>query len=73
MNCLGFSEIDKEAEITYREFFGDDEVNYGDLMQIEPKDLLNFDFMVGGFPCQTFSIIGTRCRLGLPQSKIYQI
>ena len=25
MNCLGFSEIDKDAEITYREFFGYDE------------------------------------------------
>jgi len=63
MKCLGFSEIDKDAEITYREFFGDDEVNYGDLMQIEPNDLPDFDFMVGGFPCQTFSIIGTRCGL----------
>ena len=63
MNCLGFSEIDKDAEITYREFFGDDEVNYGDLMKIEPNDLPDFDFMVGGFPCQTFSIIGTRCGL----------
>jgi DNA-cytosine methyltransferase len=63
MNCLGFSEIDKDAEITYREFFGDNEVNYGDLMEIEPNDLPDFDFMVGGFPCQTFSIIGTRCGL----------
>ncbi|CAA6820101.1 MAG: cytosine specific DNA methyltransferase (BSP6IM) [uncultured Sulfurovum sp.] len=32
-------------------------------MQINPDDLPNFDFMVGGFPCQTFSIIGTRCGL----------
>jgi DNA (cytosine-5)-methyltransferase 1 len=63
MKCLGFSEIDKDAEITYREFFGKDEVNYGDLMKIEPNDLPHFDFMVGGFPCQTFSIIGTRCGL----------
>jgi len=63
MKCLGFSEIDKDAEITYREFFGYDEVNYGDLMQIEPEDLPDFDFMVGGFPCQTFSIIGNRCGL----------
>ncbi len=63
MNCLGFSEIDKNAEITYREFFGDNEVNYGDLMQIDPKNLPDFNFMVGGFPCQTFSIIGTRCGL----------
>jgi len=63
MSCLGFSEIDRDAEVTYRDFFGQDEVNYGDLMQINPDDLPDFDFMVGGFPCQTFSIIGTRCGL----------
>jgi len=63
MTCLGFSEIDKDAEITYREFFKKDEVNYGDLMKINPDDLPNFDFMIGGFPCQTFSIVGTRCGL----------
>jgi len=63
MQCLGFSEIDKDAEITYKHFFGKDEKNYGDLMKINPDDLPNFDFMVGGFPCQTFSIIGTRCGL----------
>lgn len=63
MSCVGFSEIDKDAETTYREFFGKDEQNYGDLMKINPDDLPDFDFMVGGFPCQTFSIIGTRCGL----------
>ncbi len=63
MSCLGFSEIDKDAEVTYREFFGKDEKNYGDLMKINPDDLPDFDFMIGGFPCQTFSIIGTRCGL----------
>jgi DNA-cytosine methyltransferase len=63
MSCLGFSEIDKDAEITYREFFGQNEINYGDLMKINLKDLPNFDFLVGGFPCQTFSIIGDRCGL----------
>lgn len=63
MSCLGFSEIDKDAEVTYRHFFGQDEKNYGDLMKINPDDLPDFDFMVGGFPCQTFSIMGTRCGL----------
>jgi len=63
MSCLGFSEIDKDAEATYKYFFGNDEKNYGDLMKIDPDDLPDFDFMIGGFPCQTFSIVGTRCGL----------
>ena len=63
MSCLGYSEIDKDAEITYKYFFGNDEKNFGDLMKINPADLPDFDFMVGGFPCQTFSIIGNRCGL----------
>lgn len=32
-------------------------------MQINPYDLPNFDFIVSGFPCQTFLIISTRCGL----------
>ncbi len=71
MSCVGFSEIDKDAETTYREFFGQSEKNYGDLMKINPDDLPDFDLMVGGFPCQTFSIIGTRC--GLEDEKRGQI
>lgn len=54
LNCLAFSEIDKYAEKTYREFFGHKEKNYGDLMKINPKDLPDFDLMIAGFPCQTF-------------------
>ena len=60
LNCLAFSEIDKYAERTYREFFGHEEKNYGDLMTINPADLPNFDLMIAGFPCQTFSVIGQR-------------
>ena len=71
LSCLGFSEIDKDAEVTYRTYFGHDEKNFGDLMKINPKDLPDFDFMVGGFPCQTFSIIGSRC--GLDDEKRGQI
>jgi len=63
LSCLGFSEIDKDTEKTYRTYFGHQEKNFGDLMKIKPENLPDFDFMVGGFPCQTFSIIGTRCGL----------
>ena len=60
LECVGFSEIDKNAERTYREFFGHEEKNYGDLMKINPNDLPDFDLMIAGFPCQSFSVIGQR-------------
>lgn len=60
LSCLAFSEIDKYAERTYREFFGQEEKNFGDLMKINPNDLPNFDLMIAGFPCQSFSVIGQR-------------
>ena len=60
MECVAFSEIDQKAEKTYRLFFGEGERNYGDLMKIDPKELPDFDVMIAGFPCQTFSIVGQR-------------
>jgi len=60
MECVGFSEIDKNAELTYREFFGQKEKNFGDLMKINSNDLPDFDLMIAGFPCQTFSVVGKR-------------
>ena len=43
MRCVGFSEITPSYIRTYREFFGNDETNYGNLMKIDSKDLPNFD------------------------------
>ncbi|MFH1544010.1 MAG: DNA (cytosine-5-)-methyltransferase [Patescibacteria group bacterium] len=60
LNCVAFSEINKNAERTYREFFGHEEKNHGDLMKINTDDLPDFDLMIAGFPCQTFSVIGQR-------------
>jgi DNA (cytosine-5)-methyltransferase 1 len=60
MQCVGFSEIDRNCIRTYRELFGNDEPNFGNLMDIKPQDLPDFDLMIAGFPCQTFSVIGPR-------------
>lgn len=57
--CVGHSEIDKYAEQTYISFFEDDR-NYGDLTKIDINSLPDFDFLISGFPCQTFSIAGKR-------------
>lgn len=59
LTCIGYSEIDKYATEIYQRHFPDHK-NYGDITKIKPNKLPNFDLLVGGFPCQAFSIAGKR-------------
>lgn len=59
MECIAHSEIDIDANNTYVKFFNDDN-NLGDLTKIIPQQLPEFDLLIAGFPCQTFSIVGKR-------------
>ena len=59
MECVAYAEIDKYASSIYARHFPDHK-NLGDVTKIKTEDLPDFDFLVGGFPCQAFSIAGKR-------------
>ena len=52
------NEIDKFAVATYIKNFGDDYVVKKDLRKIEVSQMPDFDILVAGFPCQSFSMMG---------------
>lgn len=56
---VGYSEIDKNAISVYERHFKGVQ-NYGDITKIDAESLPDFDCLVGGFPCQAFSILGHR-------------
>lgn len=58
VRCLFSSEIEKNAVKTYRANYGETPV--GDITQVKASDIPDHDILVGGFPCQAFSLAGRK-------------
>lgn len=60
-NNILSAEIDKYASITYQHLFGDNPLNDVTSEEFKTKvEKLNYDVLLAGFPCQSFSIAGEK-------------
>jgi DNA (cytosine-5)-methyltransferase 1 len=69
--CVGYSEIDKHAIDVYRQNFDtNDETFLGDITKI--KKTPKADLIVGGVPCQAWSVAGKKKGFDDPRGKLWE-
>lgn len=54
--CVFSSDIKPSAIMAYQNYFGENAKS--DITKVNPASIPNFDFLLGGFPCQAFSQAG---------------
>ncbi|WP_277292171.1 DNA (cytosine-5-)-methyltransferase [Treponema berlinense] len=61
LKSVGYSDTSRLSVATYKQMFETkNEKNWGNLKKIKSENLPNFDMLIAGFPCQTFSVMGRK-------------
>jgi len=61
LKSVGYSDTSRLSVATYKQMFETkNEKNWVNLKKIKSENLPNFDMLIAGFPCQTFSVMGRK-------------
>ena len=72
-DCVFSNEWDKYACLTYRAWYGDDDINSTDIRMLDVKNIIPaHDILCAGFPCQPFSIAGVSKKKSLGRTHGFQ-
>lgn len=67
--CVGYSEINDYAISIYNKNF-EGHKNYGDIKEIDTRELGDMDILIGSPPCQSYSVAGNRGGLDDPRGAL---
>ena len=65
------NEIDRDAAKTYRHNFGGEHLVERDIKSVKTEDIPDFDVLVAGFPCQSFSLAGKQKGFEDPRGSLF--
>ena len=65
------NEFDRDAAKTYRHNFGDTYLSEQNIKNVKTQDIPDFDVLVAGFPCQSFSSAGRQKGFDDPRGNLF--